>query len=110
MRIMFGPPTRSYLDARRAVGQGFDDLKDHQVRTFAAVQQALRLLLEEFDPDSIENALTGDRGLAGVLGSRKARLWDVYLARWQARSQSHEDGMLNAFMSYFAECYDRDGK
>jgi len=108
LRIMFGPPTRSYLDARRALSQSFDDLKDHQVSTFSAMQHALKLMLGEFDPDVIENTATGDRGLAGVVGSRKARLWDIYVARWQARTQTHGDGMLNAFMQYFAECYDRD--
>lgn len=110
LRIMFGPQTRSYLDARRALAQGFDDLKGHQVRTFSAMQQALRLMLGEFDPDVIENTTGGDRGLAAMVGSRKARLWDIYVARWQTRTQSHADGMLNAFMDYFAECYDRGEK
>jgi type VI secretion system protein ImpI len=110
LRIMFGPPTRSYLDARRALAQSFDDLKGHQVRTFSSMQHALRLMLGEFDPDVIENTAAGDRGLAGMVGSRKARLWDIYVARWHARSQSHADGMLHAFMDYFAECYDRGEK
>jgi len=108
LRTMFGPPTKSYLDAGRALAQSFDDLKGHQVRTFSAMQHALKLMLGEFDPDVIENTTTGDRGLAAMVGSRKARLWDIYVARWQARTQSHEDGMLNAFMDYFANCYDRD--
>jgi len=108
LRIMFGPQTRSYLDARRALTQSFDDLKSHQVRTFSAMQQALRLMLGGFDPDVIENMSTGDRGLAAVVGSRKARLWDIYVARWQARTQSHADGLLSAFMNYFADCYDHD--
>jgi type VI secretion system protein ImpI len=110
LRIMFGPQTRSYLDARRALAQSFDDLKSHQVRTFSAMQHALRLMLGEFDPDVIGNTAAGDRGLAGMVGSRKARLWDIYVARWQARTQNQADGMLNAFMDYFAECYDHDGK
>jgi type VI secretion system protein ImpI len=110
LRVMFGPPTRSYLDARRTLAQSFDDLKGHQVRTFSAMQHALRLLLGEFDPDVIENTSGGDRGLAGMVGSRKARLWDIYVARWHARTQSRADGMLNAFMDYFAECYDRGEK
>jgi type VI secretion system protein ImpI len=107
LRIMFGPPTGSYLDASRTLAQSFDDLKGHQVRTFSAMQHALRLMLGEFDPDVIENTAAGDRGLAGMVGSRKARLWDIYVARWQARTQNHADGMLNAFMDYFADCYDR---
>jgi type VI secretion system protein ImpI len=110
LRIMFGPPTRSYLDAWRAFSQSFDDLKSHQLRTFSAMQHALRLMLGEFDPDVIDNTAAADRGLAGMVGSRKARLWDIYVARWQARTQGRADGMLNAFMDYFADCYDRDDR
>jgi type VI secretion system protein ImpI len=109
LRIMFGPQTRSYLDARRTLAQSFDDLKSHQVKTFSAMQHAVRLMLGEFDPDVIDHTTAGDRGLAGIVGSRKARLWDIYVARWQARTQS-ADGMLSAFMGYFAECYDHDEK
>jgi type VI secretion system protein ImpI len=110
LRVMFGPQTRSYLDARRALTQSFDDLKSHQVKTFSAMQQALRLMLGEFDPDVIDNSAVADRGIAAVVGSRKARLWDIYVARWQARTQNHSDGMLKAYMDYFADCYDRDDK
>jgi type VI secretion system protein ImpI len=107
---MLGPQTRGYLDARRALTQGFDDLKSHQVMTFSAMQQALRLTLGEFDPDVIENTSTADRGFAAVVGSRKARLWDIYVARWRTRTQNQADGMLKTFMDYFADCYDREEK
>jgi type VI secretion system protein ImpI len=109
MRIMFGQPTRSYLDARRAFTQSFDDLKSHQLKTISAMQNALGRLLAEFDPVQIEKTMKPDRGLATVFGSEKARLWDIYLTRWQARTQSNRDGLLNAFMSHFAEYYDLDG-
>ena len=108
LRIMFGPPTRSYLDADRAFTQSFEDLKSHQVKTFVAMQQAMKLILAEFDPQEIENAATSERGLAGLVGSRRAQLWDIFVARWQARSKNNEDGLLSAFMDYFAECYDRN--
>jgi type VI secretion system protein ImpI len=110
LRIMFGPPTRSYLDARRAFTQSFDDLKSHQLRMLSAMQHALRKLLADLDPDVIDKTSKDDRGLVNVLGSRRARLWDIYSTRWKALTQSNEDGMLNAFMNYFAEYYDIDGK
>ena len=109
LRIMFGPPTKSYLGARDAFTQGFGDLKTHQLKTFSAMQQALKQLLDELDPAAIEKASTGNRGLAGIVGSRKARLWDTYVTRWQARAQGQRDGMLSVFMDFFAKCYDRDG-
>jgi type VI secretion system protein ImpI len=109
MRIMFGSKTRGYLDARGAVIQGFDDVKRHQVKTYAAMQQALKLLLEEFDPANVETKSQADRGLVAMVSSNKARLWDTYVAHWQARTQHQKDGMLKVFMDYFADCYDRVG-
>jgi type VI secretion system protein ImpI len=109
LRVMFDPTMKSYLGAQGAFKQGFDDLKSHQVRTFSAMQKALKRLLDELDPSAVERALTNDRGLAGVIGSRKARLWDAYVTRWHARTKNQQDGQLNAFMALFAEYYDGDG-
>lgn len=103
LRIMFGPPTRSYLDAPRALQQGFDDLKSHQIRTYKAMQQALAMLIEDFDPKGIDLA-TG----SGLLSSRKSRMWDLYTERWKEKASGFDGGLLDAFMSYFAECYDRE--
>jgi type VI secretion system protein ImpI len=106
LRIMFGSRSRSYLDAERAFAQGFDDLKKHQIKTYAAMQQAVTLLMKDVDPGAIEAASQSDRGLAGMVGSRKARLWDIYVARWQAHAKRHDNGILDTFMDYFARCYD----
>jgi type VI secretion system protein ImpI len=106
LRIMFVAQSRAYLDAERAFAQGFDDLKVHQIRTYAAMQQAVALLMKDLDPASIEAGFKSDRGLAGMVGSRKAQLWDVFVARWQAHAQRHDNGTLDTFMDYFARCYD----
>ena len=109
LRIMFGPTTASYLNAQQAIEEGFGDLKEHQVRTYAAMQQALAMIVADLDPQAIENATEADRGLSGVIGSRKARLWDAYVARWQAKTRGQDGGLVDVFMQYFAECYDRGG-
>ena len=107
LKIMFGPRTSGYLDARRAFESAFTDLKTHQINTFAAMQQAVRMLVEDFDPKAIEQAAGEDKGLAALFGAHKARLWDLFFARWQAKSLRHEDGLVDAFMLYFAQCYDQ---
>ena len=107
MRCFFGPPLRSYLDAQRAIGQGFADLKSHQVHTYAAMQQAVRQLAEDLDPAQVEGSLGADGGLSAMLGSKKARLWDAYVTRWQAKTARRDDGLVDVFMQYFADCYDR---
>jgi type VI secretion system protein ImpI len=108
LRIVFGPPTRSYLDGPRAFAQSFDDLKQHQIRTFAAMQQALAMLVEDLDPQAIEHETAPDKGIAGLVASRKARLWDAYVARWDTKKRRYEGGLVDVFMDYFAECYDRE--
>jgi type VI secretion system protein ImpI len=107
LRIMFGPPTRSYLDARRAIEQGFEDLKSHQIKTFSAMQHALTALLADLDPETIEG--NTERGISGLMGSRKSKLWDAYVARWQSQVSREGSGSVEAFMLLFAEYYDRDG-
>jgi len=106
LRIMFGHRTSSYLDAGYALQEGFNDIKAHQIKTLSAMQAALMRLAEDFDPKSIEGSLEPDGGISGFMGSRKARLWDTYTARWQATTRRREDGMLQAFMLRFAEYYD----
>lgn len=109
LRVMFGPPSAGYLDARRTVEQSFKDLKAHQIKTYAAMQAAVRMLAEDLDPDAIDESLEGDKGLGALLGSRKARLWEAYVTRWDAKTAPHEDGLVDVFMLYFADCYDRGG-
>jgi type VI secretion system protein ImpI len=106
LRIMFGPPTASYLDARRALEEAFGDLKEHQIRTYSAMQQAIAMMVADLDPQAIDSATEADRGISGVIGSRKARLWDAYVARWQAKTRGQDGGLADVFMQYFAECYD----
>jgi len=107
LSIMFGPPTQSYLDARRALQEAFADVKDHQLRTYAAMQQALAMIVTDLDPRAIDDATEPERGLSAVMGSRKARLWDAYVARWQAKTRGRDEGLADVFMEYFAQCYDR---
>jgi type VI secretion system protein ImpI len=108
LRIMFGARGRSYLDAEGAFAQAFNDLKKHQIKTYSAMQRAVSLLMKDVEPEAIEALSPSDRGLASVVGSRKARLWDVYVSRWQALAQRHDNGMLETFMDHFARCYEAE--
>jgi type VI secretion system protein ImpI len=107
LRIMFGPPSRGYLDARRAFEQSFKDVKVHQLKTYSAMQQALRALLAQIDPKVVDESLEEERGIGALIGSRKARLWDAYVQRWDAMAKPHDDGLLDLFMRHFADYYDK---
>ena len=110
LQLIFGKPKSGYLSAQKAFDESFKDLKAHQIKTYSAMQHALRMLVEDLDPQAIAESMAQDRGLDSLLGSRKAKMWDAYVARWDAKTAPYEDGLVDAFMLYFAECYDRGGK
>jgi type VI secretion system protein ImpI len=110
MKLILGRPTSGYLTARKAFEESFRDLKAHQIKTYSAMQHALRLLVEDLDPQVVAESMPAERGIEALIGSRKARLWDAYVARWDAKTAPYEDGLVDAFMLYFAECYDRGGR
>ena len=107
LKIIFGPATTSYLDGPKALDQSFRDLKNHQLATFAAMQQAIKIMLEDFDPATIDKSVETDRGIGAMMGSRKTRLWDTFVTKWQAKSTQHGDGFVDTFMVLFAKCYDQ---
>lgn len=107
LAVMFGPPTRNYLNAQAAVERSFADLKAHQIQTFGAMQAALEALFEDLAPEKIDRSVEADRGLGGLVGSRKAKLWDVFVERWRAKAKRSDGRLSEAFMALFAEFYDR---
>ena len=107
LAIMLGPPTRNYLNAKTTVERSFADLKAHQMQTYGAMQGALEALFEDLAPEKIDASVEADRGLGGLVGSRKAKLWDIYAERWRAKTKRSDGRLSEAFLALFAESYDR---
>ncbi len=107
LELMFGPPNRVYLKPSAAVAEAFDDLKTHNMLVFGAMQAALDGLFEDLAPDKVEAATPQEKGIVGMVASRKARLWDAFTERWRSMTK-RSDGRLNdAFMNLFAQAYDK---
>ena len=102
MLTMFAQRPDSYLGSTASFQQGFDDIKRHQTAVYAAMQPALAKLLEDLSPESIEGRATG----GGIMSSKKARAWETFVERWDAKTHPHENGMLDVFLKYFADAYD----
>ena len=105
LNVMFGTPRPGYQRGASALRSGFSDLKRHQYATQAAIPKALERLLDDLAPEAIEQRLGG-----GGLFGKKAKAWETYVERWDARVQAHDNGMLDVFMTYFADAYDQQDR
>ena len=107
LTILLGPPTRQYLDLRSTIEESFRDLKTHQMLTYGAMQGALDALFDDLAPDQIDRSVAPERGLGALVVPRKAKLWDMYVDRWRAKTKRSDGRLFEAFIALFAEAYDR---
>jgi type VI secretion system protein ImpI len=98
---MFVTRKPQYLTATASFREGFDDLRRHQTAVAAALQPALARMLDDMTPEAI-----AARAAGGLVTSKKARAWETYVERWDAKAHPHENGMLDVFLACFAEAYE----
>ncbi|RLJ36289.1 FHA domain protein [Litoreibacter meonggei] len=107
MDVMYINPRPGYLNGTSTLVEAFGDIKRHQTAVYSAIQPALARLLEDLSPEAIEKRTGGAASkLAVVGGGKKTRNWDVFVERWDAKTHPYENGMLDVFLTYFAEAYD----
>ncbi len=104
MEIMFQRSKPGYLTAAAAYKEGFDNVKAHEIATYSAMQKALLQLMEDLTPENIEDKA------GGAFGNKKARSWDIFVERWNAKTEHTENGIVDVFLRYFAEAYDAANK
>ncbi|RSK41055.1 type VI secretion system-associated FHA domain protein TagH, partial [Rhodovulum iodosum] len=104
------PRGPGYLDPDAAISAAYRDLADHQMRTWVALQAALRRMIDRFDPAEIEKELQ-DMGLieTWLSGGRGAKLWQLYEERYREIAESAEDRFLGEVGADFREAYE-DGQ
>jgi type VI secretion system protein ImpI len=105
---LVAPRGSGYLDPDASIDEAFRDLIDHQVRTWSALQTALRRMIDKFDPEAIEKELEE----AGVLetliaGGSSAKLWKLYQERYVEIARAAEDRFLGEVGSEFRDAYER---
>lgn len=97
---LFLRPRAGFLTGAAGFDQALDDLRRHQAALFAALQPALIGLIQDLEPDRITAEISG----SGLTSNRKAKAWDSYVARWDARAAG-ENGILDEFIRLFAQAY-----
>ncbi len=97
-----------YLDPDASIDEAFRDLVDHQMRTWAALQAALRRMIDKFDPEAIEREME-DTGLLETLmaGGQSAKLWQLYQERYEEIARAAEERFLGEIGADFRDAYER---
>lgn len=101
----------SYLPGEKAVPAAYRDLADHQIRTWDALQTALRSMIDRFDPEEVERDLA-ETGLLEqiVAGGRSAKMWQLYQERYQDIAQAAEKRFLGEVGADFRDAYENQNQ
>jgi type VI secretion system protein ImpI len=107
LAALVSPRGKGYLAPEDAIAASYRDLNDHQVRTWIALQSALRGMIDRFDPERFEKEADAAGTLKAILsGGRGARLWQLYLARYREIAKAAEDRFLGEVGADFRDAYE----
>jgi len=101
LRVLFGPPRRAYLDSHQSFQSSLAELGQHLRQTDAAIRAASQVLASELAPEAIDKAAAAENRIGQLLSSRKARLWDLYVERWNSRPPVQPHRALASFVETF---------
>jgi type VI secretion system protein ImpI len=111
VEALLSPRGKGYLSPDDAIVQSYRDLADHQVRTWAALQTALRRMIDRFDPEEIERELEAAGRLQTLLaGGRNAKLWQLYVERYRDIARAAEERFLGEVGADFRDAYEDNGR
>lgn len=100
-----------YLPPDAAIAEAYRDLADHQVRTWSAVQSALRRMIDRFDPEEFEREADEAGRLETLLaGGKRAMLWELYLERYADIAKAAEERFLGEVGGDFRDAYEGKGR
>ncbi len=106
MAFLFDPTeqTGGVLDPVQAIGDACEDLRAHEHALMAGMRAAILGALRRFDPPILEHAL--EQSAKGfTLASRKARLWDLYLALYNKLARDSQEDFNKVFGRDFIGAY-----
>lgn len=106
LTALLGVGRRTDMGPAAAIEDSLRDLRLHELATMAAMQVAVRAMLDELSPDKIR-AGTDQGGLAVLPAQRKARAWDAFEARHAAVVRALVDDFDSIFGKAFARAYER---
>ena len=106
LATLLGIGRRGSMPADEAIAEAFEDLRLHELVTISAMQEAVRVLLAQFDPGTIERN-AGSGGLQIHPAQKKARAWDAFTQQHKKVTQALSDDFDSVFGKAFARAYEQ---
>jgi FHA domain-containing protein len=107
LQHLLSPAARGFMPAAPAMRDAYNDLRAHQIGFVAGLQAALDGVLGRFDPAELEKRLTERSMLHNLVpGSRKARLWEVFIEHYGRIRTEASDDFHTLFGAAFLKAYE----
>ena len=104
---LLGTGRRTDMAPHEAVADALRDIRLHELASMAAMQTAVRSVLEGLDPAKLRAAAEQGGGMTLLPAQKKARAWDAYEALHGKTVQALADDFDSVFGKAFARAYER---
>jgi type VI secretion system protein ImpI/type VI secretion system protein len=106
LATLIGIGRRGGMAPEEAIAEAFDDLRMHELATVSAMQAAVRVLLAQFEPESVEH-----KAASGALqihpAQKKAKAWEAFVLLHRSTTQALSDDFDSVFGKAFARAYEQ---
>lgn len=106
LATLLGIGRRGGMPPEEAIAEAFDDLRMHELATVSAMQAAVRVLLAQFEPASVEH-----KAASGALqihpAQKKAKAWEAFVLLHKGITQALSDDFDSVFGKAFARAYEQ---
>src|SRR5260370_1024330 len=106
LATLLGTGRRSGMSPEEAIAAAFNDLRLHELATVSAMQEAVRVLLAQFEPDSVERK-AGRSALQIHPAQKKARPWAAVVQLHSHVTQALSDDVHSVLGKAFARAYEQ---
>ena len=89
-----------------AIAEAFVDLRMHELATVSAMQEAVRVLLAQLEPEAIERKVKAN-ALDIHPAQRKAKAWEIFAQQHRSVTQALADDFDSVFGKAFARAYEQ---
>jgi type VI secretion system FHA domain protein len=106
LAALLGTGRRTDMTAAAAVTDALKDIRLHELASLAAMQSAVRAVLDGLDPAKLRAQANQGGAMSVLPAQKKARAWDAYEALHMQTVQALSDDFDSVFGKAFARAYE----